>query len=145
MYLYLLVCTYAFEDNKLVEEELTQRHLGSVLISVERYDDEMLAVLASHHMPDEVYRKLMRHPAISSCVKRYCPVYHVVTTTAPREALRTFPLREGEEWYQGEGRHVYLCLQSPLLSARQVSWLATSTEIAAWEHWFSLVPLSVGC
>jgi len=145
MYLYLLICTYAVEDHKLVEADLARIHPGGVLISAERYDDEMLAVLAGHQTPGEAYHKLIRHPAISSCVERHCPVYHVVTSTASENALRTFPLREGEEWYQGKGRHVYLCVQSPLLSAKQVSWLATSTEIAAWEYWFSLVPLSVGC
>jgi hypothetical protein len=144
MYLYLLVCTYAVEDHKLVEADLARIHPGGVLISAERYDDETLAVLVSHQTLDEAYRKLIRHPAISSCVEKHCPVYHVVISTAPEKALRTFPLREGEEWYQGEGRHVYLCVQSPLLSAKQVSWLATSTEIAIWEYWFSLVPLSVG-
>lgn len=145
MYLYLLVFTYAAEDHKLVEADLAQIHPGGVLISAEQYDDEMLAVLASHQTPDEAYQKMIQHPAISSCMERHCSVYHVETSAPPEKALRTFPLREGEEWYLGQGRNVYLCVQSPLLSARQVSWLATSMEIAAWEYWFSLVPMSVGC
>ncbi len=145
MYLYLLVFTYAAEDHTLVEADLPQMYPGGVLISTEQYDDEMLAVLASHQTPDGVCQGLIQHPAISSCVEKHCPVYQVVTNTPPEKVLRTFPLREGEEWYLGEGRSGYLCVQSPLLSARQVAWLATSTEIAAWEYWFSLVPMSVAC
>lgn len=144
MYLYLLIFTYAAEDHKLVEADLPRIHPEGVLISTERYDDEVLAVVASHQTPGEAYQRLARHPAVSSCAERHCPVYHVVTGAAPAQELCTFPLREGEEWYQGEGQHVYLCVQSPLLSARQVSWLATSKEITAWDYWFSLVPLSVG-
>jgi len=143
MYLYLLVFTYALEDHTLVEADLAEIHPGGVLISATQYDDEMLAVLASHQAPGEAYQKLLQHPAVSSCTESHCPVYHVVTSTPPEKALRTFPLREGEEWYLGEGQNGYLCVLSPLLSAKQISWLATSTEIGAWEYWFSLVPMSV--
>lgn len=145
MYLYLLALTYALEDRELVEAHLAQMHLEAVLISTEVYDDELLAVLASRQELEEVCEMLKRHPAVSSCVKKHCPVYHMITSAAPEQVLRTFPLREGEEWYLGEGRSVYLCVQSPLLSARQVSWIATSTQIASWEYWFDLVPVSVSC
>lgn len=145
MYLYLLAFTYAAEDYKLVEADLAAIHPGGTLISIEQYDDEILAVLASHQAPGEAYQRLVQHPAVSSCTERHCPVYHIVTSTQPERALRTFPLREGEEWYLGERQNVYLCVLSPLLSAKQISWLAVSMEIAAWEYWFSLVPLSVGC
>jgi hypothetical protein len=145
MYLYLLAFTYAFEDRALVEADLARIHPEGVLISAELYDDEMLAVLASHQEPEEAAERLKQHPAVSSCLKRHCPVYHIVTSTEPEKALRTFPLREGEEWYQGDGSSVYLCMQSPLLGARQVSWIATSTEITTWEYWFNLAPVSAGC
>lgn len=145
MYLYLLALTYALEDRELVEADLAHVHPEVVLISMELYDDELLAVVASRQEVEEVYETLTRHPAVSSCVKKHCPVYHVITSAAPEQVLRTFPLREGEEWYQGEGRSVYLCVQSPLLSARQVSWIATSTQIASWEYWFDLVPVSAQC
>lgn len=145
MYLYLLVFTCAVEDYKLVENDLARLHPDGVLISVEQYDDELLVVLASHQTPGDACQKLIQHPAVSSCVERYSPVYHVVTGIPPARTLHTFPLREGEEWYLGEGPNAYLCMQSPLLSPKQVSWLATSTQIAAWEYWFSLVPVSVRC
>ncbi|HEY1350540.1 MAG TPA: hypothetical protein VGF67_13030 [Ktedonobacteraceae bacterium] len=144
MYLYLLTFTYAVEDWKLVDADLARIHPDGVLISTEQYDDEVLAVLASHQPVDEVCNRLAQHPAVSSCVGKHCPVYHIITSTTPEKALRTFPLREGEEWYLGGGRSVYLCVQSPLLGARQVSWIATSTEIAAWEYWFNLVSVSAG-
>jgi hypothetical protein len=147
MYLYLLAFTYAFEDRTLVEEDLARMYPAGVLISVQLYDDELLAVMASHQEQEheEAAERLKQHPAVSSCLKRHCPVYHIVTSAEPELALRAFPLREGEEWYQGDGRSVYLCVQSPLLGARQVSWIAVSTDIAAWEYWFNLVPALAGC
>lgn len=147
MYLYLLAFTYAFEDRALVEADLARIHPEGVLVSARLYDDEILAVLASHQEQEheEAAERLKQHPAVSSCIKRHCPVYHILISTEPEQALRTFPLREGEEWYQGDGQSVYLCVQSPLLGTRQVSWIATSTEIAAWEYWFNLVSVSAGC
>jgi hypothetical protein len=145
MYLFLLAFTYAVDDRKAVEEWLSQAGLDSVLLSTERYNDEILAVLANYQEVTEDGRKLHLHPAISSCIEKQCPVTRVVTTIAPEQVLRSFPLREGEEWYLGSGHTAYLCTASRWLSDKQISWLATCTTISAWDYVFDLTPMPAGC
>ena len=115
-----------------------------MLISTSQYWDEILAVLANDQTLAEDREKLQLHPAISSCVEKQCNVYRITTTTAPKKALSLFPLREGEEWYQGPAKVAYLCVQSRQLSDVQISWLTTSEDIAAWEYRFDLTPMPVG-
>ena len=145
MHLYLLEFTYAVEDRETVETWLSQADLGgAVLISAEKYDDEILAVLANYQALTEAHKKLQQHPAISSCVAKQYAVYRITTAAAPASVLRSFPLKEGEKWYLGAGQTAYLCVQSHLLSEAQISWLVTSPDIIpdiiAWEDLFDLTP-----
>ena len=141
MYLYLLEFTYVVVDHKAVETWLAQAHLHGVLISISQYHDEMLAVLANEQALVEEYRTLHRHPAISSCVEKYCDVYRIMTTSAPKQVLSSFPLREGEEWYGGIEKMAYLCVQSHQLSGEQIFWLANNKNITAWQDRFDLTSM----
>ncbi len=145
MYLFLLAFTYAVDDRKTVEAWLSQADLDSVLLSTERYNDEILAVLANYQEAREDGIKLRQQPAISSCMEKQCPVIRVVTAVAAERVLRSFPLREGEEWYLGAGHTAYLCTSSHWLSDTQISWLATCTTISAWNYTFDLAPMPAEC
>ena len=141
MHLYLLEFTYGVEDRETVETWLSQADLGgAVLISIEQYDDQILAVLANYQALAAEHKKLQQRPAISSCEAKQCAVYRITTTATPASMLYSFPLREGEEWYHGAEQTAYLCVQSHLLSEAQISWLVTSTDIIAWEDLFELTP-----
>lgn len=147
MYLSLLEFTYAVEDRDAVEGFLSQADLAGVLISTEQYDDEILAVLASHQEPVSAYQQLRRHPAISFCEVKRRVVYRVTTITAPKLALSSFP-GENSEWYHGDANVTYLSTQTDQLSDKQVSWLAACAQIVAWEYQFDLAPVKVlapGC
>jgi len=144
VYLYLLAFIYTVKHRETVEAWLSQANLGGVLINIRQYDDEILALLASHQPLEEERQKLCEHPAISSCEAKECFVFRVTTTSAPELVFRSFPLRWGEEWYPGAGRTVYLCLQSGLLSDQQISWLSSRTEIAEWRDMFDLTSMLVG-
>src|SRR5207245_11215863 len=93
----------------------------------------------------EAHRRLQSYAAISSCEAKRYAVYRVTTTVASEQVLRSFPLGESQEWYPGDGQTAYLCVQSHHLDAEQISWLATCTQITAWECLFDLVPLLAGC
>jgi hypothetical protein len=139
MYLHLLEITYAVEDRATIETWLSQAYLGGAIISTEQYSDEILAVLASEQVLGETYQELQRHPAISSCEKKRRAVYRVTTITEPKHALCAFPFREGEEWYVGSGKMIYLCVLSHRLSEQQAAWLATNTHISEWKYLFDLI------
>lgn len=140
MYLYLLEFTYAVEDHAAVEAWLAEADVSGVLISVQQYDDEMFAVLASGLPLDEGHQKLLRCPGVTSCQARRRFLYRITTTATPRPIFHSFPLGEDHEWYTGGEKIVYLSLPSPVLSRKQISWLATSPEIVNWENHFELVP-----
>ena len=144
MDLYLLEVTYAAEDRQLVEPWLSQVHPKAVLLSVEQYDDEILAVLVSQQSLIEVHKKLQRHSAISSCESKRRALYRVTTSIEPAHVLCTFPFRAGEEWYLGPGKTTYLSAQSHQLREEQLSWLNNHTEIVTWEDAFDLIPMLVG-
>jgi len=112
-----------------------------VLISTRQYWDDILTVLVSEQILAEDRKKLLQHPAISSCVEKQGNVYRITTTTAPKKVLSSFPLREAEEWYLGPEKVAYLCVQSYLLSEEQITWLATSEDIAVCEYLFDLTPM----
>src|SRR5438067_691545 len=116
MDLHLLEFEYRVEDRETVETWLSQAGLDGVLLSIEQYNNEMLAVLASNQTLKEARLKLQQHPAISSSTEKQRVVYRVVTTTAPGLVLSSFPFREGEEWYLGAEKTAYLSMQSRLLS-----------------------------
>lgn len=144
MDLYLLEVTYAAEDRQIVEPWLSQANLNSVLLSVEQYDDEILAVLASPHPLIETQKHLQQHSAITSCESKRRVLYRVTTAISPEHVLCTFPFRAGEEWYLGPGKTTYLSAQSEQLREEQRSWLISHTEIVTWEDMFNLAPMPVG-
>ena len=143
MQLYLLEFTYAVEDCQAVEAWLAEADLSGVLISTGQYEDEMFAVLASERSMREDHQKLALHSAISSCQAKQSILYRITTSAAPEVVFRTFPLGEGDEWYWGPGRISYLSMQSQRLRQIQITWLATCSEIVAWEHNFALKEISV--
>lgn len=144
MDLYLLEVTYTSEDRQIVEPWLTQADPESTLLSVEQYDDEILAVLASRYPLTEVQKQLQQRSVISSCEGKRRALYRVTTTTTPEHVLCTFPFRAGEEWYLGPGKTTYLSAQTHELREEQLAWLATRAEIVTWEDTFDLVPMPVG-
>ena len=144
MNLYLLEFTYAAEDRESVEAWLSQPELGGMLLSVEQYDDEILAVLADTQPLIKACKKLQQNPAISSCERKLRAIYRVATATSPEHVLCTFPFRAGEEWYLGPGKTTYLSTQLQPLTDAQISWLTNNTAIASWEDTFDLTPMPVG-
>lgn len=142
MYLYLLEITYPVHECARVETWLSQAQLGGVIISIEQYTDEILAVLASEQsLKEEVCQQVRLHSAISSCEGKRRAVYRVTTKTTSEHVLCSFPFRAGEEWYLGSENSAYLCVQSPQLSDKQLAWLATNAAIAEWRSRFDLVPV----
>jgi hypothetical protein len=144
MYLYLLEFIYRVKDRELVETWLSRENLGGVLISTRQYGDEILAVLANDQALVEARKQLRRHPAVSSCVEKWCLVYRIVATTTLELVISSFPLRGGEEWYLGTEKMAYLCTQWHQLSTEQMSWLLTSPTIVSWEDQFDLTPIPIG-
>lgn len=141
MYLYLLEFTYAMEDRIAVEAWLSEADVSGVLISVQQYDDEMFAVLASGLPLSEDHQKLLLDPGVTSCRARRRFLYRVTTAGASQPIFHSFPLGEDHEWYSGGEKVVYLSLPSPALARKQISWLATSPEIVGWENHFELEPV----
>lgn len=139
MHLYLLEFTYAVEDRATVEAWLAEANLNGILISIKQYDDEIFAVLASEKSVHEEHRKLMLHPAISSCQTKQSILYRITTTETPESVFHLFPLGEGDEWYWGIGRTSYLSKQSQRFSQAQMSWLATCSKIVTWEYIFDII------
>ena len=143
MYLGLLEIAYAVEDQEEAEALLSQENLGGVIISTEQYEDEILSVLANEETLLPAYRKLHGNYAIVSCEVKWRAVYLVTTTTEPKHALCSFPFRDGEEWYLGQGKTIYLSVQAHGLSDEQISWLATRPNIVDWKYDFELIPVLV--
>lgn len=141
MNLSLLECVYTIRDREQIERWLTQAELESVLISTMQYDTEMLAVLASEQHLRSVCQKIRQQPAIFSCEEKHAEVFRITTSIAPDRVIRSFPFREGEEWYQGSAQTAYLSLQSSLLSYAQLAWLATCPHILAWDFFYPLSPV----
>ncbi len=141
MYLFLLEFTYAAKDCESIEAWLSQAQLSDMLISTMQYDDEILGVLASEQQLTEASLKILQQPTISLCQTKREAVYCVTTAVVPELVLRSFPFREGEEWYQGTKQTAYLCLQSHQLSARQIAWLATCKQIITWDFFCALSPV----
>lgn len=143
MYLYLLEFTYAVKDRETVEAWLTEEGLSGTLISTQQYDDEIFSVLANDRAAPGDQRKLSVHDAISSCQAKQRALYRITTTDAPRVILHSFPLGEGDEWYACNERTIYLSMSSHRLGYKQISWLATCTNIVKWEDQFILRPLPI--
>jgi hypothetical protein len=140
MYLHLLELIYAVEDGDRIQMWLSDADLRGVFISSEQYDDQMLIVLADNQPLAEAHKRLRRCPAVSSCEEKLCAVYRIITTIKPEIVFRSFPLRNGEEWYWGGEKTIYLCLTTHELSKEQISWLVTCRHIAEWEGFFNLGP-----
>jgi hypothetical protein len=140
VYLYLLEFTYAVEDRAMVEAWLAEANLSGVPISTQQYDDEIFTVLADNQAVSEDHQKLGAYSAISSCQARRRALYRITTTVTPRSVFHSFPLGEGDEWYAGDERTVYLSMLSHKFGHKQISWLATCSEIVKWEDVFSLEP-----
>ncbi len=143
MYLYLLEFTYAVEDRAEVEAWLGNADLSGVLISVQRYDDEIFAVLADKQSIPADQKKLGAYAAISSCQAKRRALYRITTKGAARSVLRSFPLEEDDEWYAGDERTMYLSLPAHKFGHKQIAWLAMCAEIALWEDTFPLEPLAL--
>jgi hypothetical protein len=144
MNLSLLECVYAVKDRVAIERWLPQVDPTSVLICTMQYDDEILAVLASEQRLWNAYLKISRHPAISACEEKHAIVFRLTTTLPANLVVRSFPFREGEEWYQGADNTAYICLQSHELSHEQLAWLAICPHIRAWESSYALAPVTTG-
>lgn len=145
MYLHLLEIVYTVESRETVEMWLSQANLGSVVISTEQYNDEILAVLASEQAVEEAHQEMQWHPAISSCEGKQRVVYRITTTSTSEHALCSFPFRHGEECYVGPEKMIYLSVQSHQLNENQLSWLAENSDIVKWEYLFDLTSvLAVG-
>ena len=138
MYLNLIELIYPVHDAEIVKTWISEAGLGCVLISTEQYGEEMLVVLANDQALVELHAKLRLCPAISSCEGKRRAVYRIVTRILPEWVLYSFPLGEGEEWYQGNGNTAYLCKECHQFSDEQIAWLATCRHIIRWEHSFNL-------
>lgn len=138
MLLHLLEITYAVEDRETVEEWFVHTQLTGEVISVEQYDDEILAVLASSQPSRELLMQVRQQPAITSRRLKKRAVHRIETTTTPTHVLCSFPFHEGEEWYLGPGNVAYLSVQTHDFTAKQTAWLAANTAIACWSDLFDL-------
>lgn len=141
MYLYLLEITYNVDERAKAEEWLTQAQLDGVIVSVEQYNDEILAVLANKQSLADACHVLRQQPLITSCEGKRRAVYRITTATASEHVLCSFPFRAGEEWYLGPGNIAYLCVQSPQLCEKQMAWLTSNPAITAWRAVFDLIPM----
>jgi len=139
MYLYLLELIHAAEDTKVVKTWLSQAGLGGVLVSAQRYNEEVLAVLADDRMLAKLYAKLRLCSALSACEEKRCAVYRFMPAFVPKSIIYSFPLAKGEEWYWGNENTAYLCKQSHLFSEEQMSWLTTYRHVGTWEYFFDLM------
>lgn len=138
MLLHLLEVTYAVEDRETVEEWFVHTQLGGEVISIEQYDDEILAVLASVQPSHELLMQVRQQPDITSCHLKKRVIHRIETTTPPTHVLCSFPFREGEEWYLGPGNVAYLCVQAYNFTTKQIAWLTANTAIATWSDLFDL-------
>lgn len=138
MLLHLLEITYAAEDRETVEEWLVHTQLEGEIISVEQYDDEILAVQANVQPSRELLMHVRQQPGITSCCIKKRAVHRIETTTTPTHVLCSFPFREGEEWYLGSGNVAYLCVQAYNFTPKQTAWLTANTAIVAWSDLFDL-------
>jgi hypothetical protein len=141
MYVHLLEIVYSVENRASVEEYLAQEDMGGAIISIERYGDEILAILADTEELDGAYERIRQYAAISSCEAKRCALYRITTCAPSAHVLCAFPFKAGEEWYIGSQSVVYLSLRSHVLSNKQLYWLLENPGIVGWDDDFPLSPV----
>jgi hypothetical protein len=134
---YLLEISYPRSEQEGVEALFPQPPSCEVVLSVHRYEDDLLALLASPAPLARFARFFQLHPAVVSCHHRKRSLTRVTFQEETEETLTAFPARETDEWYHGGGRVKYLCTSSPL-NESQVVWLTQTEWVCFWEDTFDL-------
>ncbi len=145
MYVHLLEIVYKVEQRDSAEKWLTHTNHDGVVISTERYGDEILAILASEQALEEPLQQLRQHPSISFCEEKRRALYRITTVSTSEHTLCSFPFRFGEEWYIGPQKTMYLSLQSHRLSNKQLCWLRENVNITGWQDQFPLTSALAVC
>lgn len=129
--------------NRLAEIQPTLeaclRDTGDILIGHQEYDDLTLLVVRllgdtmQCHL--DILSAALRTELINSFQVVNCQLFKVVfRQERAKMSLRDFPLHVGESWFTAadDEKAAYLCLDSPQLTQKQITWLATQTSIAQW-------------
>ncbi len=138
MYVHLLEIVYKVEHRDSAEKWIAHTNHAGVVISIERYGDEILTIIASEQSLEGPLQQLRLHPSISFCEEKRRAVYRITTVSTSEHTLCSFPFRFGEEWYSGPEKIMYLSLQSHRLSNKQLCWLRENVNITGWQEQFPL-------
>jgi hypothetical protein len=140
MQLYLLDITFEKQDQPSVETWLSQSNLKGGVLSIEQYDDQVLALLASQHVLIKETMQIEPYTTITFGPVRRSVVYRMISTrdVTVTELIRTFPLQIDEEWYVSDAHTAYLCLPSHMFTDKQLSWLAACPSIVSWDAVFEI-------
>jgi hypothetical protein len=138
MWAYLLEIHYPISERETIEALFPHSSSHEVVLSIHRYGEDLLALVASRSSLHQYRQSCSLHPAVLSCHHKRRGISRVTFQEATDDACKTFPLRAAEEWYHGEGTVKYLCLPTLPLSESQVAWLNQTERVVSWEETFDL-------